>query len=147
MSESIGNLSRRKFLVLAGAAASTSACSSSPVSPASIGDVVTVDASTLANPSLEAVGSLPVCIGRDSGGIYAMTLTCTHMGCNIGGGTVAPTGLVCPCHGSHYDANGNVTQGPAPAPLQHFAVTADATGVLTIHGGQDVDASTRLSGV
>ena len=126
------------------------ACSSSsPVSPVPVGDVMTVNASSLADPSLEPVGTLPVCIGRDSKGIYAMTLTCTHQGCNIGssGGVVAPTGLRCPCHGSTYDANGNVTGSPAPAALQHFAVTADASGNLTIHGGQYVSPGTRLTGV
>ena len=106
-----------------------------------------MNASALANPSLEPVGSMPVCIGRDSRGIYAMTLTCTHMGCNIGSGRVSPSGLTCPCHGSMFDANGNVVAGPAPAPLQHFAVSADASDVLTIHTAQNVTADTRLTGV
>jgi Rieske Fe-S protein len=147
MSESVHHLPRRRFLVLAGGALSVGGCSSSPVTPSPLGDVMTVAASSLATPSLEAVGMIALCIGRDSKGIYAMTLTCTHMGCNIGTGTVAPQGLRCPCHGSTYDANGNVTGGPAPAPLQHFAVTADASGVLTIHTGQSVSADVRLMGV
>jgi nitrite reductase/ring-hydroxylating ferredoxin subunit len=148
MDESINNPTRRRFLALAGGVLSVSGCSSSsPVTAASLGDVMTVTAASLANPSLEPVGTMPVCIGRDSKGIYAMTLTCTHMGCNIGTGTVSPQGLRCPCHGSTYDANGNVTGGPAPAPLQHFAVTADASGVLTIHTGQNVSADMRLTGI
>ena len=139
---------RRRFLELVGGAVSASACSSSPTGPAAVGDVPAVNASALSNPSLEPIGMLPVCIGRDSKGIYAMTLTCTHMGCNIGTqGTVTPQGLHCNCHGSRYDANGNVLGGPAPASLQHFAVTADASGNLTIHGGQDVSADMRLTGL
>jgi cytochrome b6-f complex iron-sulfur subunit len=125
-----------------------SGCSASSVEPAPIGEVAAVNASALANPSLEPVGILPVCIGRDGKGIYAMTLTCTHMGCNIGTqGTVSPLGLHCGCHGSRYDPNGNVTAGPAPAPLEHFAVTADATGNLTIRGARIVNADARLTGV
>jgi nitrite reductase/ring-hydroxylating ferredoxin subunit len=147
MNESVNKPSRRRFLVLAGGALSVGGCSSSPVTPSPLGDVMTVTAASLANPSLEPVGTMPVCIGRDSNGVYAMTLTCTHMGCNIGMGTVSPQGLTCPCHGSTYDANGNVSGGPAPAPLQHFAVTADASGVLTIHTGQNVSADMRLTGI
>ena len=139
--------SRRRFLGLAGGALSLSACSSSSTPPAQLGDVVAVNAASLPNPSLEPVGSMPVCIGRDARGVYAMTLTCTHQGCNIGDGTVSPSGLRCPCHGSMFDSNGNVTAGPANAPLQHFAVTADASGLLMIHTGQDVSSDTRLTGV
>ncbi|MCL2449770.1 MAG: Rieske (2Fe-2S) protein [Polyangiaceae bacterium] len=137
--------SRRRLFLLAGGALSMQACSSSAAGPARIGDVVAVNASSLPNPSLEAVGTLPVCIGRDTKGVYAMTLTCTHAGCTVD--AVAPTGLVCPCHGSTFDANGDVTGGPAPAPLQHFLVTADASGLLTIHTDQDVSADTRLTGL
>ena len=100
----------------------------------------------LAVDSLDVVGTEPVCIGRDAAGVYAMTLTCTHAGCDIGQhGTVSPQGLVCGCHGSEFDANGNVVRGPATQPLDHFAVTVDATGNLTIHGDQIVDASQRLA--
>jgi Rieske Fe-S protein len=54
---------------------------------------------------------------------------CTHMGC-----TVQPDGtkLVCPCHGSVYDAKtGAVLQGPAPSPLHKIAVTVDNGEVVT----------------
>lgn len=75
-----------------------------------------------------------------------MTLTCPHAGCDIGQtGTVSPQGLFCGCHGSAFDPNGNVVRGPAMQPLDHFDVTADAGGNLTIHTDQVVGASQRLS--
>ena len=141
-------IGRRRFLVLAGASVGAAgvACGSGPVEPASVGDVPAGNVSSLPVGSLNAVGGQPVCIGRDSRGAYAMTLTCTHAGCDIGTmGDVSPSGLLCGCHGSRFDANGNVVSGPAPAPLDHFAVTVDGSGNLTIHGGQVVDAGTRLA--
>ncbi|MDP9000923.1 MAG: Rieske 2Fe-2S domain-containing protein [Myxococcota bacterium] len=145
------DVTRRRFLVLAGSAAATGACSSgsSSVSPTSLGDVSAVNVSGLQVPSLEPVGTQPVAIGRDSNGVYAMTLTCTHTGCNMGTtGTVSTQALECgtkSCgHHSTFDANGNVTAGPATTSLQHFSVTKDGTGNLTIHTGTAVDSATRL---
>jgi Rieske Fe-S protein len=37
-----------------------------------------------------------------------------------------------------------VTSGPAPSPLEHYAVSADGSGNLTIDTGTVVGASTRL---
>lgn len=96
--------------------------------------------------SLEAVGTLPVAVGRDAKGLYAMTLTCTHAGCNMAqDGNVSSSGIFCSCHGSQFDANGAVTRGPAHADLEHFAVTVDASGTITVHGDQKVDATVRTA--
>ena len=131
--------------MFAGAAAAASACSSAGVGPAQVGDVPAGNVSQLAVGSLQKVGIEPVCIGRDKAGVYAMTLTCTHAGCDMGqNGSVSGQGLFCGCHGSVFDANGNVVRGPATQPLDHFAVTADASGNLTVRGGQIVDAGQRL---
>lgn len=137
-------LTRRRFLAVAGCAATTGACTAS-VAPAQIGDVAAGNVSQLAMGDLVAVGSEPVCIGRDANGVYAMTLTCTHAGCDIGqDGTVSPQGLFCGCHGSEFAADGSVVRGPASQPLDHFAVTIDSGGELTIHGSQVVAKSDRL---
>ena len=53
-------------------------------------------------------------------GLYALTSVCTHRGCDVEpvrGGT-----FLCPCHAAAYDANGVVTGGPAPRPLEHYAL-------------------------
>jgi Rieske Fe-S protein len=122
------------------------ACSSAAVGPASVGTVAAGNVSDLPVGSLRPIGTAPVCVGRDSGGVYAMTLTCTHAGCDIGQtGTVSPQGLMCGCHGSRFDANGNVVSGPASAPLEHFGVSSDSSGNLTVHGDQIVNPSERLA--
>ena len=80
---------------------------------------------------------------RDAGGIYAMTAICTHQGCTVNGwnGSVFP----CPCHGSQYDLNGAVVQGPATLPLNHFEVTTDGSGFLVVDTGKMVAAQVRLT--
>lgn len=58
-------------------------------------------------------------------------LRCTHLGClanwnrvvnkfvrGVPGATVAQGPPRCPCHGSEYDASGQVIKGPAPRSLQ-----------------------------
>ena len=140
--------SRRRFLEVMVQVAFLPACSGGEggrATPDVVGDVSAGNVADLPVQTLRAVSGSPVCIGRDAGGVYAMTLTCTHQGCDIGSeGSVSASGLHCRCHGSAFDANGNVINGPATEPLQHFAVTADAAGALTIHTGAAVDASTRL---
>jgi len=100
------------------------------------------------NVSELSVGTLRVMsnvvIARDSGGVYAMSAVCTHAGCLISdaAGTIAE-GLRCPCHGSTFNGDGEVTGGPAPVPLQHYAVTIATDGTITVDGSQPVAASTR----
>ena len=60
----------------------------------------------------------------------AYSRVCTHEGCIVNVGTAS---LDCPCHGSRFDLNGQVTQGPAPRRLTELATTFDAaSGTLTI---------------
>ncbi len=97
--------------------------------------------------TLTAVPGVAVAIGRDSGGIYALTLVCTHQGCDIAaspGGQVSFSGIHCGCHGSQFNNQGAVLLAPATRNLDHLAVTADSSGALTIHGQQIVAATDRL---
>jgi len=143
--------SRRQFLQVCGVGAVGCAfvagCSAkSGGSPATFGDVSAGNIKNLPAGALVQVSSEPVFIGRDQGGVYALTSTCTHQGCDVsvqGSGDSAV--LFCPCHRSQFDRNGAVQQGPANAPLAHFAVEIDASGNITIHGGTQVSATVRVS--
>jgi len=65
-----------------------------------------------------------------AGQFKAFSAVCTHMGCTVAG--VANGTITCPCHGSTYDmATGQVTGGPAPAPLPSKTVTVSG-GLITI---------------
>ena len=59
----------------------------------------------------------------------AVEAVCTHEGCTINGADGAT--YVCPCHGSRYNRNGQVLQGPARAALRQYGTTM-ADGVVTI---------------
>lgn len=100
-------------------------------------------ASALPVDALRAVPGAAAGIGRDSSGIYALSLICTHAGCDLSGQT-SFRGIACGCHGSVFDAQGNVLHGPASVPLPHLLVTEDAAGELTIHLDQVVSPATRL---
>jgi cytochrome b6-f complex iron-sulfur subunit len=142
--------SRRRFLQVWGASAAGCAfglaCSAKSGSPAQFGDVSAGNIKDLAEGDVRPVSSEPVFIARDQGGVYALTSTCTHQGCDV---TVQGSGvsavLICPCHRSQFDRNGAVQRGPANAPLVHFAVEIDPAGNITIHGGTQVGADTRVS--
>jgi cytochrome b6-f complex iron-sulfur subunit len=63
----------------------------------------------------------------------ALSPICTHLGCTV---EVQTARLVCPCHGSTYDREGTVLQGPAQRPLARYAVELTADGVLVIDLGK-----------
>ena len=56
---------------------------------------------------------------RDEAGPYALSLVCTHLGCMV---TVSANELACPCHGSRFDRQGRVLNGPADRPLKRLDV-------------------------
>jgi cytochrome b6-f complex iron-sulfur subunit len=82
-----------------------------------------------------------VCIVRDGNRLAAISTTCTHLGCIVG---VADTGFSCPCHGSRYDQDGNVTGGPAPKPLPWFKISLAPNGELEVDKGAEIAPGTYL---
>jgi cytochrome b6-f complex iron-sulfur subunit len=89
-----------------------------------------------------AIDTKRVCIVRDGGKIAAISTTCTHLGC-----IVAPseTGFQCPCHGSQFDVDGNVTGGPAPKPLAWFQVSLTPSGELEVNKDSEIQTGTYLN--
>jgi Rieske Fe-S protein len=69
-------------------------------------------------------------LSRTSASVFtAIEAVCTHEGCTITGadGDI----YVCPCHGSRYNRNGQVVNGPATSSLRKYAA-AFADGIVTI---------------
>lgn len=61
-------------------------------------------------------------ISRTDGGVIALWQKCTHLGCAVPW-VEAEGQFHCPCHGSLFNRYGEVTGGPAPRPMDMFAVT------------------------
>lgn len=62
-----------------------------------------------------------VLVDHPSGNTFnALSSVCTHQGCIVSTFDAGSGQFVCPCHGSRYDVNGKVTQGPASAPLTKY---------------------------
>ena len=52
----------------------------------------------------------------DTGALHAVAADCTHLGCRVAFNT-AERSWDCPCHGSRFDIDGHVLQGPATEDL------------------------------
>lgn len=66
--------------------------------------------------------------------VVAINTVCTHLGC-IPNWLPGPQIFKCPCHGSGFRKTGINFEGPAPRPLERFAVEVDPAGVLIVDKG------------
>ncbi len=92
-----------------------------------------IDAAKVAVGSAVVVaGEKPIVVAQPTAGTFvAFSASCTHRGTTVAAEPGSTT-LVCPAHGSEFDAaTGQVLKGPATAPLASVPV-ANADGVLTL---------------
>lgn len=75
-------------------------------------------------------------------GMYALSKVCTHLGCIV---NQEGSGFQCPCHGSKYNADGEVTRGPAPRSLSWLYVERLPNGELVVDRGKPVATGTKFS--
>jgi cytochrome b6-f complex iron-sulfur subunit len=68
-----------------------------------------------------------ILLKKNDGSFIALSMLCTHVCCQL---TYDSNGnqLYCQCHGSLFDLNGNVVQGPAVIPLPSVQITIDNNG-------------------
>lgn len=136
---------RRRFLTVLGAAAlgGAGACSDDTGAPEASGPVAAGPVSDYPLGSLRALADHPLAVGRDAGGLYALSTICTHQQCDMRKeGSVNEKGLSCNCHASDFDRNGAVLGGPASRPLRHYRVQVEA-GSVTVFAGLDVPPAER----
>lgn len=106
---------------------------------------------TYATMGLHKVLGTFILIGRDAGGVYALSSLCTHDCCDMNGtiqgqqvGTVLATGIRCNCHDSTFNNAGARIAGPAQDPLDAYQVSLECDGNLYVDTTKVVPATTRL---
>ena len=75
---------------------------------------------------------IPAVIYRTAQGFLAYSLICTHLGCTLEEDGI---GFSCPCHGSEFDSEGKVIQGPAQDDLPPLELEVTESGDLLVHSG------------
>lgn len=65
----------------------------------------------------------------DTSAVLAVDSLCTHQGCTVDWDSEAGV-LACPCHGSKFNPDGGVVEGPATAPLGSFEAKIEEDWVL-----------------
>lgn len=63
---------------------------------------------------------------------YAISAVCTHLRCTVDWKPERNI-FICPCHGSEYDAQGNVILGPASRPLSRVTVVIKKNQVRLVN--------------
>jgi Rieske Fe-S protein len=126
-------ISRREFLILTGSIAT--GCSSTEKGGApSAGQSRVIDAGPVANYAKDAVYSAfhnqGFFIVRRGRKLFALSSICTHKKCKL---TAEPDrSFYCHCHGSTFDPDGHVTQGPARLDLPVLPVSVNNNGQLLV---------------
>lgn len=86
--------------------------------------------------TVEATGTLlgrplPIAVTRVSETVViAVSRVCTHEGCTVNLPSSAGATLDCPCHGSRFQTNGAVVNGPATRPLGTFPAQIEGSQVV-----------------
>lgn len=91
---------------------------------------------------------------KDSDGTYWVALyqVCVHLGCKVPFRNDCVS-FKCPCHGSHYNVDGEYLDGPAPRSLDRFDMSFDSSGNVNVNTGklnqhvQRPDPQTRILAV
>jgi Rieske Fe-S protein len=126
-------LNRRQFLVLAAAAvASPKAVDARSASDALSGRVV--DAGQISNYASDGVyggfRDLGFFVVRKGTKLIAFSAFCTHRKCKLT--AERDLSYYCKCHGSTFDPNGKVTEGPATRDLPMLPTSTDEKGHLLV---------------
>ena len=145
-------LSRRRFLGLVGGGALTIAGAGTAVAAIKYMEppvlfeedtrVVVGRPDEIAPGTVLVLPKHKIYVVRTDQGIYALSATCTHLGC-MTRFDKENAQLACPCHGSRFALDGTVRHGPAPKPLPRLQVAIER-GMIVVDTAKRVPAGTLL---
>ena len=81
---------------------------------------------------------------RDEDDFHVISSVCTHLGCTVQW-RQDERRFDCPCHGSRFREDGTVISGPAPRPLEWYAVTLSPDGYLEVDTAEQVARGFRFT--
>lgn len=126
-------INRRTFLALSAAFAAGCATPSGGVSSAD-GKERVVNAGPASQYLADGVygryREIGFFIVRRGANLFALSAICTHRNCKLD--AEKDRTFYCPCHGSTFDANGKVTEGPARRDLPVFEMVSNEKGELLV---------------
>ena len=68
-------------------------------------------------------------VTQPAAGVFkGLSSVCTHAGCNLS--AIVDGKLDCPCHGSKFNLDGTVAQGPATTPLESKPITVRGDSIV-----------------
>ena len=124
-------------------------CSDNPTDPGNgtplstiqgtvVNNEITIDiaSSSIANKNTRALvkynnGNGSILVEHNSDDTYkALSGICTHQSCVVSEFDGNKSVFVCPCHGSQFDLNGNVKQGPATTKLSTYSTRVESGSLI-----------------
>lgn len=80
------------------------------------------------------VEDYPILLVKVKSRVYAVSATCTHMGCSLQDGTVEDLEITCPCHGAKFnlESGESITPNLTSKPLETFKVEIEEGKVYLI---------------
>ena len=107
--------------------------STTPAAPSASGGTAAPAAKAIAKTSDVPVGSGvivgEVVVTQPSAGVFkGFSAKCTHKGCTVD--KVADGTIDCPCHGSKFNLDGTVANGPAQEPLAVENITVQGDSIM-----------------
>lgn len=94
-----------------------------------IGTTAELDEKGFVQDKQSAISPVIAFTDPNGSGVIAMNSMCTHQGCSVTWSTDDQL-LQCPCHGSQFNPDGTVAQGPASAPLELYEAKVEDNLVL-----------------
>ena len=107
--------------------------SATTTAPPTAGGTATPAAKTIAKTADVPVGSGvivdEIVVTQPSAGVFkGFSAKCTHKGCMVD--KIADGTIDCPCHGSKFNLDGTVANGPADKPLEPENVTVQGDSIF-----------------